>query len=415
MPVGASDIPELRLSKLNKLVTSFQKAPNLKLSSMFADTRSESDTIKWESQVGTRGVAPFMAPGTKTPQTDPLGVAQHSQVSAFMGEKMFMDEQFLNNLRKAGTEASYESAKTRLAKELLGLSYRVDRRKEWMWAKMLSAGSFSYLEKGGTKVSVNYGIPSDHIVTLGSDYKWGTGASADILSDIRDAKIKIKEDTDNNANFCIITQTVLRYMIENAAIQNLFKANSFNRTGVLGGDVSNVIGVRPQIIGELLDIPNIMIYDEKFTAKAWITGAVTADSTTVITVSDTTDFEVGGTLRFRDTSAGTWEEETITAVGAEAGTITVSAAPSSSYKAGEDVVTMTKTFVDEDLFILGTTHVDGQPIAEHQNAPFGLARNFGKTSTSWDERDPEGTYVRVQNKGLPTLFFPDALYILNVE
>ena len=415
MPVGASNISDLRLSKLNKLVTSFMTAPNLILSQMFGSTKSESDKIEWESEVGTRGVAPFMAPGTKTPQTEPNGVAQHSAAAAFMGEKMYLDEEFLNNLRKAGTESAYQSARQTLAKNLLGLSYRVDRRKEWMWAKMISAGEFEYLEKGGVKVFVDYALSSDHVVTLGADYKWSTGSSKDILGDIRDAKIKIKDDTDNNTDFAITTQTVLRYMVEDSAIRDLFYASNFNKTALMGSDASNQIGIRPAVIGQLLDIPNLIIYDEKFTVRTWLTGAVTADSTTSISVANTADFEVGGTLRFIDTSEGTWEEETISAVGTEAGTVTVSTAPSSSYKAGEDIVQMTKTFIANDLIIFGTMSVDGQPIAEHKNAPFGLARNYGKTTAKWDTKDPEGTNVRVQNKGLPVLYFPDALYILDVE
>jgi hypothetical protein len=356
-----------------------------------------------------------MAPGTKTPQTEPTGLAAHQAKAAFMGEKMYLDEQFLNNLRKAGTESTYQTARDTLAKELAGLRYRVDRRKEWMFAKMISAGTFSYLDKGSTKLTVDYDIPSDHIVTLGSSYKWGTGGSADILSDIRDAKIKIKDDTDNDANFAIMTQTVLRYMIENSAVQNLFQTQQFNRPDLLGRDPSNQLGIRPAVLGSLLDIPNIMIYDEKYTIKAWLTGAVTASSTTTISVSSTADFEVGGTLRFHDTSAGTWEEETISAVNTESGTLTISSAPSTSYKAGEDYVSMTKTFVANDLFILGTTTVDGQKIAEWVDAPFGLNRNYGITTTQWSEEDPEGTYIRVQNKGLPVLYNPDALYILDVE
>ena len=415
MPVGASEIPDLRLSRINKLVTSFTSAPNLVLSKMFGTSRADSDTIKWESQVGTRGVSPFMAPGTKTPQTEPLGVASHSAVAAFWGEKMFMDEHFLNNLRKMGTESTYLTSQQRLAGELQRIRYRIDRRKEWMFAKMLSVGSFDYLEKGGNKLAVSYDIPTDHNVTLGTNYKWGTGNSADILSDIRDAKIKIKDDTDMNVNFCITTQTVLRYMVENSAILELFQADHFNKTGVLGSDASNQLGIRPQVIGQLLDIPNFMVYDERFTAKAWLTANVTASSTTVISVTNVEDFEVGGTLRFNDTSAGTWEDETISAIGVEAGTVTVSSAPSTSYKAGEDTVTMTKTFIPNDVIVFGTTSVDGQAIAEFMEAPFGNARHYGPTATVWEETDPEGVYIRVQNKGLPILTFPESLYILNVE
>ena len=72
MPLGASDIPDLRLTKLTKLITKFSSAPNLKFTSRFPNQRADSDSIEWESQVGTRGLAPFKAPGAKTPQTAPI-------------------------------------------------------------------------------------------------------------------------------------------------------------------------------------------------------------------------------------------------------------------------------------------------------------------------------------------------------
>lgn len=414
MPRGASEIADLRLSRLQGLITKFQSAPNLKLRNMFPSSNAASDTIEWESQTGFRGLAPFKSPGAKTPQVAPRGVAKHSAKAAFWGEKMPLDEEFLNNLRKAGTREQYQEARATLAQNLSTLRYDVDRREEWMYAKMLSVGSFTYKEKDGIKTSVNYQIPSAHSVTLTSDYKWGTGSSADILGDIRDAKLLLQTAVGANSFLAICTTTVLRYMIENTSITNLLKMEAFPMGNPLGKSASNVIAARPEVLGRLLDL-TLMIYDEQYEVEATLTGAVTADSTTVISVDDAADFEVGATLTFHDVSEGTSEDETISAVDEQAGTVTVSSAPSTSYKAGEDKVTMTTTFIPKDKFLLFTPRVDGQPIAEYKKAPFGLDRHYGIKTDKWDTREPDVTWIRAENKGLPILKHRDALYVLDVQ
>ena len=155
MPAGSSEIPILRLEVLQKFVTKFMSPPELVLQNLFSSSPSPSSTIKWESQVGSRGMTPFVPPGAPAPRTSPLGVAQHSAEAAYWKEKMDFDEEFLNNLRQEGTEASYLAAAARLARELAGLVNRANRRREWMFAKMLFAGSFSYYQNHGYKVAVD--------------------------------------------------------------------------------------------------------------------------------------------------------------------------------------------------------------------------------------------------------------------
>ena len=58
--------------------------------------------------------------------------------------------------------------------------------------------------------------------------------------------------------------------------------------------------------------------------------------------------------------------------------------------------------------------VDGQKIAEFFSAPYGLNRTYGMEVDTHEEWDPDGMWVRVQNKGLPVLYNRDALYVLTV-
>jgi hypothetical protein len=226
MPRGSSDIPILRLEVLQKFMESFMAPPNLILSSMFAATTSPSSTIRWESQRGGRGMTPFVAPGTPAPVTSPHGVAQHVAEVAYWKEKMPFDEEFLNNLRQPGTDAVYQSAEAKLARELAGLKNRSLRRKEWMFAQMICNNGFSYQVKGGYRASVNYGIPSDHRITLASTYNWNNGASKDILGDIRDAKIALSQDCGGSIDYAICNSQVLKLLAADTTIRDILGPES---------------------------------------------------------------------------------------------------------------------------------------------------------------------------------------------
>lgn len=406
MPKGASDIADLKLVRLQKLIETFQTSPNLKLLGLFGQFNAVSDKIEWESQVGTRGLTPFVAPTAPAPQLAPLGVAQHSAFAAFWKEKMYMDEVFLNNLREPGTTATYMTAQRRLAREMNRMRNRSDRRREWMVAKMLTGGSFTYSGANGVKLSVDYGVPTAQLVTLAASRKWSTGASRNIVEDIMDAKLTLSNNVGATIDYAMFTSEILKYMVLDSSLQTLLSKSNFGQGDLFARPV--------QVLGNLLDIPNMVLYDEQFQLKAWLTAAVTADSTTTVYVDDATDFEVGDTLRFNDVSASTYEEETISAVDVDAGTITVSTAPSTSYKASEDNVTATKKFVPTTKFCMFASSVEGERIAEFMNAPFGLNRQYGMKVDQDEEWDPEGLWIRTQNKGLPVLYNRDAVYTLTV-
>lgn len=415
MSRGSSEIALLRLEVLQKFVTKFTSPPNLVLQNMFASSTSPSSTIKWESQTGTRGLTPFVPPGSPAPQTSPLGVAEHTAEAAFWKEKMSFDEEFLNNLRQEGTEASYLEAATRLARELAGLVNRADRRREWMFAKMLINGSFSYYQRTGYKAEVDYDIPSTHLVTLGADYKWNTGTKRNIINDIIDGKKLISDDCGGQVTSAVCNSTVLKYLAQDPDIQTLLQKTAFGDGNLFSGSKHPIVGANPNIIAGLLDIPNLVIYDEKYEVRANLTAVVTGTTTTVCSVDDVTDFAVGDTLRFVDVSAGTYEDETIASIQVEAGTITVSVAPTASFKAGEDYVYTTKSFMPDDKFAMIAPTVEGQPIAEYKQAPYGIPRKYGLSTDRHEEWDPEVVYIRAQDKGLPIMYHRDAHYVLTVE
>jgi hypothetical protein len=414
MPRGLGDIPDLRLDVLQKFVTKYLEKPNLILKGLFPMAISPSSTISWESQVGSRGLTPFVPPGAPAPTTAPMGVAKHSAEAAYWKEMMTFDEEFLNNLRQEGTTSTYLSAQQRLAREMAQLVNRCERRWEWLVAKMLFDGSVAYTQRAGVKISVDYGIPSSHKVTLGADYKWSNGTSRNILGDLIDARKVIADDCGADATVAVCDSTVLKYLAQDSDIQTLLQKSAFGNGNLFEGNVNKIVNANPQIIASLLGLGQLIVYDEKYEVRAYLTAAVTGASTTAVSVDDAADFEVGGTLRFHDVSAGTYEDETITVVSPEAGTVTVGTAPSVSFKAGEDYVSMTKGFAPSNKFCLFAPRVEGMPIAELKQAPFGKDRFYGIKVDTNDTFDPEGTAIRVQSKGLPVLYQKDATYVLTV-
>ncbi len=53
-------------------------------------------------------------------------------------------------------------------------------------------------------------------------------------------------------------------------------------------------------------------------------------------------------------------------------------------------------------------------VSRYIEAPFGLGRSYGMQTDSHETWDPDGVYIRVQDKGLPVLYNRDAIYSLTV-
>ena len=405
---GSEGIPALKLVNLNKLITKFDKAPDLFFSSMFPSNQYDSDTIKWEIEYGSAGITPFVAPGSPAPTVGVDGTGEGSAKAAYFKEKMFLDEEYLNNLRKPGTTATYQTAERHLARGVKKLDYRIQRRREWMFAKMFIDNGFSYHIKGGAKFTINYGVPANHIYTV--PYTWGSdSANVNIVGDIFDAKIQLSEDSGAKVDYALCNSSVLRILLTDTnsnGIQSLLKKSAYGN-----GDLF----ARPsEVIGALLGIGTLKVYDEWYDLPGFLLADAAAGDTTIY-IDDVADYEVGGKLRFHDlTEYNTWEDCVISAVNVTNGTVTLSTGPVSTYKRKTSKVTMRKKFISDNKFHLGSDMFEGQKIAEFLEAPFGLERHWGKYADKKDEWDPDGVWLRFQDKGLPVLYFPETSITLDV-
>ena len=405
---GSAGIPALKLTVLNKLISKMPKAPTMFFSNMFASNQYDSDNIKWEIEYGSAGMTPFVAPGAPAPAIGIDGVGEGSAKAAYFKEKMYYDEEFLNNLRQVGTVATYHTAQKHLAKGMQKLRNRCDRRREWMMARMMINGGFTYLAKGGTKLGVSYGVPTTHLTTLVTDRKWNGGSAANPVEDIWDAKTVLRDDAGVNADQAIMSSDLMKLLMLDSGIQALLAKSAFGN-----GDLFSNPG---PVLAKLLGIGTLMTYDEMYEVQGWIMSTVTGASSTTVVVDDATDFVVGGTLRFIDmASQNVWEDVTITSVVLATNTIGF-AAVVGSFVAGQDKVLMKKKFIDDDTFLLfAPKSADGMPIAEFMEAPYGLDRKWGLDVDKKDEWDPDGTWIRVQDKGIPVLYHPDTTYAITVR
>lgn len=412
---GASEIPALRLEVLEEFITTFKAPPNLVMANMFDSRNSTSSTIKWESQRGGRGMTPFVPPGAPAPLSAGYGIAQHRAEAAYWKEKRYFDEEFLNNIRKPGTEADHQEAMDTLADAMSDISNRANRRREWMFCQMLFSGSLTYQLKGGVKFTLDYGVPSDHQVALTSDYYWDSGTKKDILGDIKTGKRKIAEAVGAHVNYAMCNSAVLDLIGKDTTIRQLLQQNAFGTGDLMSrGGVDPLALVNARTIGRLFDIDNFIVYDEMYEVKAWLTGAVTAGSTTWIQVDDSSDFEAHETLRIVDITDDSYEERIILSVDKANDRIQIEYPFSNTYSAGEDYVTMKRYFLPNDKFVMFTDRVDGKKIARYMRAPYGLRRKYGLGVDKHETWDPEGVYVRVQDKGLPVLYHRDAIYTIDV-
>ncbi len=405
---GSEGIASLKLETLNKLISKLDKAPDMFFSNLFPTVQYDSDTIRWEIEYGSAGMTPFVAPGTVAPAVGVDGLGEASAKAAFYKEKMYFDEEFLNNMREPGSWATYQSAERKLARGTKKLDYRIQRRREWMMSQMFIEGSFSYIQKGGAKFTVNYGIPETHKVTLTGNDAWNvTHADSNPVEDIFDAKRILADDAGVSSLVAMCNSEVLKVLMFKSAIQDLLAKSAFGN-----GDL---FAQPAQVLGTLLGVGPLVIYDDLYEVPAYLVGPVTGGATTVIPVDDASDFAVGGELRFYDmSSVNSWEDSTISAVDVEAGTVTVDTAPVNSYVAGQDKVTMKKKFIADNKFFMFSTTQDGDKVGEFMEAPYGNNRRWGKFADTKDEWDPEGMWLRIQDKGLPVLYHPDTTFTYTV-
>lgn len=406
MPKGAG-IKALRVETLNKVVSSIPKPKGNFFSGLFSVSKEESDTIRWMFESGSIGMTPFVAPGSPAPvTTDDMYWREGSARAAYYKEKRFFDEVFLNNMMEPEVSLKYIKAEKRLAKTLAKLKYRCERRREWMLAQMMVNGQISYNSEKGLKFTVDYKIPSRHKITLTGTDVWGTGTTRNPVADMYDLKDLFANEIQTSPKYTIMNSTTLRLLVFDSNIQDLLKKSTFGEGDLFANPAP--------VLGRLLGVGDIKLYDDLYSARSHMVSNVAVGATSV-TVEDAVDFEKGGKVRLYDMSQDeTWEDCTVSAINYATNVLTISAT-TKAYKGGRDVVEMRKKFVADNKIMMFTDEFEGEKVAEFMEAPFGLGRHWGLYTDQKEEWDPDGIWVRVQDKGLPVLYNPKTIVTLTVK
>lgn len=397
----------LRLETLNGVINQLPVAKENFFVNLFGTTTAESDTVRWMSEYGSMGMTPFAAPGTPAAVTrDDDWWNEASARAAYYKEKRYFDESFLNNLADEMNPVKRKTAEQTLAKNMAKMNYRIDRRREWMMAQMFFKGGFSYTQEKGLKFTVDYGIPATHKVTLSGNYVWGTGTSRNPLGDVFDMTNLLRQDSGVSPEMAVCSTSLLKLLLFDDSLRALLQKSQFGE-----GDLFS----RPaQVIGELLGVGPLKIYDDIYELRSHL--ITTAAATNTFTVEDVTDFEIGGTARLRDMSKPrAWEDLAITGVNFTNNTITTATSCTGTYRAGRDVVVCRKRFLDEYTLMMFASTAEGQKIAEFMEAPYGMNRRWGKFADTKDEWDPDGIWLRIQDKGLPVLYNPETIATIKVK
>jgi len=412
---GIDGIPALRLEVLNKYITKVEDAKDLFFVNLFPSQDYASDTIRWILEYdGMAGMTPFVSPGSPAPVLgqDDWVYGEGSARAAFWKEKVFLDETMLNNLREPMSDQKYWTAERQLTRKNNKLIARSRKRKEWMIAKMFFDGQFSYQIQGGAKFTVNYAVPSAHQVVLSGNDRWWTGTAvgttSDPMRDIIDWLEIYKDDVGSDPQYTLMSQKLLNELMFNGNLQELLKKSTFGE-GDLFKAPKRVLKALLGIAGELT------IYDETFDLTSWLSADLAAAATDIY-VENALDFEAGAKLRIWNTTESTsiYEDLVIASVDAANDKIVVSTGPTKAYKAGQSRVVMKKRYLDTGTISMFRTDIDGETVAEFMNAPFGNNRQWGQKEDRKEEWDPEGVWLRVQNKGLPVLYQPECTFTAKV-
>ena len=403
-------IRALRVETLNRFVSSIPKPKGNFFSELFGVSQEESDTVRWMFESGSIGMTPFVAPGSPAPVTkDDLYWREGSARAAYYKEKRFFDEVFLNNMMEPEVSLKYISAEKRLAKTLARLKYRCERRREWMLTQMMVNGQMSYTSDKGLSFTVDYKLPDMHKLALTGDAKWD-GIAPKPIEDMYDMKDLFTYEIQAAPKYTIMNSATLRLLLFNDDIQKLLAKSAFG-----DGDLF----ARPApVIGHLLGVGDIKLYDELYSIRSYAVGAVSHNgSSDTITVESAVDMETGSRVRIYDmTKDNFWVEREVTSIDYTTHTISLKdlASHSLSISSGNAVVEMRKKFVADGKVMMFTDEFEGEKVAEFMEAPFGLGRNWGQYTDSHIEWDPDGVWVRVQDKGLPVLYNPNTIVTMQV-
>lgn len=372
--------------------------PDMGFTRYFPVVRLGGDNVTWEYELGSAGMSPVVAPGSPAPIVGLDGSASGSASVAYWKEKMFLDETTANNTRRIGT-LEYETAQRKLAEMLQKLIHRSKRRQEWFAARALLDAKLVYTMENGHTVAVDFHRPPGNRKVLAGNARWGQ-VDAQPLKDILDLKEYMADMHGVTITVVKMNSSTLRLLGDDPALIELFKKAGYGDGGFLANPARE--------LGKVLNVV-FELNDDFYDVPAEVFG-VTGN---VLTVDNARDFSVGGKL-FADLVDREFREEFRYITAITGNQVTVETA-FTTMRPGKDRVTMRKKYLQDGEVVALPSTFEGNAIGKYYLAPFGIPARYGMYTDSDTVWDPDGVYLRVQNKGLPVVHSPQAVFTLVVN
>jgi hypothetical protein len=404
-------IPELHLTTLQKYIDRSAMPESAVMANKFSTSQYPSDTIEWEVSYGSTAMIPNVARGARGPSIGIDGTAMNSAKAAYFNMNAFLGEEFLNNLRRPGTDREKAQGQIYIARQQRKLLSAAQRRREWSVGKMLFEGQLSMTTYNGSQSvgfqSVDYGIPDTNKVTLTDAKRWAGGADKDIFQDMRDLKERFRFALGTDQGMEVWLNSLdLFSMISDSTVRDLLKTNN-----VSDAQLNNS---PEQAIATILGVGSVNVYDGTYEVESML--AATYAGGTAVFVVNPADFEVGGNLFLRTGETTAYVRAKITAVNLSTGEITLANALTGAFgKALEHKAVMQKYVLTPGKAVAMMPSVNGMSIAEIMEAPYGLPEHYGPRLRAFAKEDPDGYKMVIEDLFLPVLYFPEAIqYISNI-
>jgi len=210
----------------------------MKLAPRGATSKFIGSTARWDVQKMSRHLATFNVPGAAAKRSTLTIKETKTSTCAYFREAKVLDAQTLYWVRNPGDQYNTQQGIAAVTEEVGDLNAIVDRTVEYMIWQMF-AGTLT-VAQADVKFSVDYGIAATHKPTTGTS--WATYASADVIGDIATWKKLISRDGGEEPTDMYVNETVMNYMINNAAVRELLR-NQYGQQMLESGKITKLMGL----------------------------------------------------------------------------------------------------------------------------------------------------------------------------
>jgi hypothetical protein len=238
-----NEIPFLRNVVLTDLISNINNGGALIGEQLIPTRQVDSRISTWESVMGGRNIAPFVAFGAQSPLIARPGVERLQAEMLDIREKYLLQEaDLLGFSRQPGTLATPYTAQQHIADVLAQMRRDIDSRLEKMRWDTLLTGTLVHNDiVDGQKItfSLDFKIPSSHFVTLSGGDAWDQ-TTADMIGDFRDAKKLVREANGQRITTAYMNSNTRSLINANETLRDLFVYQN-GRGLVEGENITEVV------------------------------------------------------------------------------------------------------------------------------------------------------------------------------